>query len=115
MPNTWRNGANLRGTGRIALPVTGDDAKAKEVVMKLVNDIGFDPVDAGGLAESWRQQPATPVYATDFDAACVRRALAQAAPERKPEWRATPKVLAHLTRRKTCEEQACGKRRLDTR
>jgi predicted dinucleotide-binding enzyme len=77
--------------GRIALPVTGDDAKAKEVVMKLVNDIGFDPVDAGGLDESWRQQPATPVYATDFDAAGVRRALAQAAPERKPEWRATPK------------------------
>ena len=59
--------------------------------MKLVNDIGFDPVDAGGLDESWRQQPATPVYATDFDAAGVRRALAQATPERKPEWRATPK------------------------
>ena len=77
--------------GRIALPVTGDDAKAKEVVMKLVNDIGFDPVDAGGLDESWRQQPATPVYAADFDAAGVRLALAQAAPERKPEWRATPK------------------------
>ena len=77
--------------GRIALPVSGDDAKAKEVVMKLVNDIGFDPVDAGGLDESWRQQPATPVYAADFDAAGVRRALAQATPERKPEWRATPK------------------------
>jgi hypothetical protein len=59
--------------------------------MKLVNDIGFDPVDAGGLDESWRQQPATPVYATDFDATGVRRALAQAMPERKPEWRATPK------------------------
>jgi hypothetical protein len=59
--------------------------------MKLVNDIGFDPVDAGGLDESWRQQPETPVYAADFDAAGVRRALAQAAPERKPEWRATAK------------------------
>ena len=77
--------------GRIALPVSGDDAKAKEVVMKLVNDIGFDPVDAGGLGESWRQQPGTPVYAADFDAAGVRRALAQATPERKPEWCATPK------------------------
>jgi len=76
--------------GRIALPVSGDDAKAKETVMELVNAIGFDPVDAGGLDESWRQQPATPVYATDFDAAGVRRALAQATPERKPEWRATP-------------------------
>lgn len=74
--------------GRIALPVAGDDAKAKETVMKLVNDIGFDPVDAGGLDESWRQQPGTPVYAADFDAEGVRRALAQAKPERKPEWRA---------------------------
>jgi predicted dinucleotide-binding enzyme len=64
--------------GRIALPISGDDAKAKEVIVKLVNDIGFDPVDAGGLDESWRQQPGTPVYATDFDTPGVRRALAQA-------------------------------------
>ncbi len=77
--------------GRIALPVAGDNPKAKKVVMDLVNDIGFDPVDAGGLDESWRQQPGTPVYAADFDAAGVKRALAQATPERKPEWRATPK------------------------
>lgn len=76
--------------GRIALPVSGDDAKAKQVVMDLVNDMGFDPVDAGGLDESWRQQPGTPVYAADFDAAGARRALAQASPQRKPEWRATP-------------------------
>ncbi len=76
--------------GRIALPVSGDDPKAKAVVIKLVNDMGFDAVDAGGLDESWRQQPGTPVYAADFDAAGVRRALAQATPERKPEWRATP-------------------------
>lgn len=74
---------------RIALPVSGDDPKAKQVVMELVNDMGFDPVDAGGLDESWRQQPGTPVYATDFDAEGVRKALAQATPERKPEWRAT--------------------------
>jgi hypothetical protein len=59
--------------------------------MKLVNDIGFDPVDTGGLDESWRQQPGTPVYTADCDAAGVRRALAQATPERKPQWRATPK------------------------
>ncbi len=75
--------------GRIALPVSGDNAKAKQVVMELVNDMGFDPVDTGGLDESWRQQPGTPVYAMDFDAAGVKRALAQATPERKPEWRAT--------------------------
>ncbi len=76
--------------GRIALPVSGDDPKAKQVVMDLVNDMGFDAVDAGGLDESWRQQPGTPVYTADSDAAGTRRALAQASPGRKPEWRATP-------------------------
>jgi predicted dinucleotide-binding enzyme len=86
-----KRGKSPGAPGRIALPVSGDDAKAKEVVMKLVNDIGFDPVDAGGLDESWRQQPGTPVYAADFDAAAVRRGLAQATPERKPEWCATSK------------------------
>lgn len=75
--------------GRIGLPVAGDDQKAKSLVMKIMDEIGFDPVDAGGLDESWRQQPDTPVYATDHDAEGVRRALAQASPERKPEWRAT--------------------------
>jgi 8-hydroxy-5-deazaflavin:NADPH oxidoreductase len=76
--------------GRIALPISGDDPKAKQVVMELVNSVGFDPVDAGGLDESWRQQPGTPVYDQDFDAEGVRRALSEARPERKPEWRATP-------------------------
>ena len=74
--------------GRIALPVAGDDERAKSIVLKLVDELGFDGVDAGGLDESWRQQPATPVYAADFDAAGVRRALASASRERKPEWRA---------------------------
>jgi len=75
--------------GRIALPVAGDDKHAKETVMRLVNQLGFDAVDAGGLDESWRQQPGTPVYATDFDAEGVRRALAQASKERTPKWQAT--------------------------
>ncbi len=75
---------------RIALPVAGDDAAAKAVVLRLVDEIGFDAVDAGGLDESWRQQPGTPVYGTDFDAAGVRRALAEASPERKPEWSGKP-------------------------
>ena len=74
--------------GRIALPVAGDDERAKSIVLKLVDELGFDGVDAGGLDDSWRQQPGTPVYAADFDAAGVRRALASASRERKPEWRA---------------------------
>ena len=64
---------------RIALPVAGDDEPAKQVVMKLVDDLGFDPIDAGGLDESWRQQPGTPVYAADLRADGVRKALAEAA------------------------------------
>ncbi len=53
--------------GRIALPVAGDDEAAKAVVLRLIDELGFDAVDAGGLDESWRQQPGTPVYAKDFD------------------------------------------------
>lgn len=74
--------------GRIALPVAGDDRKAKEVVIKLLDELGFDGVDAGGLDESWKQQPATPVYAADFDADGVRRALSQASSERPAGFRA---------------------------
>jgi predicted dinucleotide-binding enzyme len=77
-------------SGRIALPVAGDDAAAKAIVLRLIDELGFDGVDAGGLDESWRQQPGTPVYATDLDANGVRHALARAIKDRKPEWRATP-------------------------
>jgi predicted dinucleotide-binding enzyme len=74
---------------RIALPVSGDDPEAKGKVMRLIDQLGFDPIDAGTIDESWRQQPGTPVYTKDFNAEGVRRALAEASPERKPEWRAT--------------------------
>lgn len=74
--------------GRIALPVAGDDKRAKEIVMRLVDELGFDPVDAGSLDESWRQQPGSPVYAKDFDAEGVRRALSEARTERPREFRA---------------------------
>jgi predicted dinucleotide-binding enzyme len=74
---------------RIALPVAGDDPAAKAIVLRLVDDLGFDAIDAGGLHESWRQQPGTPVYTTDLDAAGVRRALSAARKDRTPEWRAT--------------------------
>ncbi len=74
--------------GRIALPVAGDDPAAKDVVMRLVDAIGFDPVDAGGLDESWRQQPATPVYGSDRDAEGVRHALSEARRERPAEFTA---------------------------
>jgi predicted dinucleotide-binding enzyme len=74
--------------GRIALPVAGDDRRAKETVLRLVDELGFDGVDAGTLDQSWRQQPGTPVYTKDFDAEGVRRALAEARPERPAGFRA---------------------------
>ena len=65
--------------GRIALPVAGDDDAAKTVVLKLVEELGFDGVDAGGMNKSWRQQPGTPVYTEDSTptvcgAVCTKRA-----------------------------------------
>jgi predicted dinucleotide-binding enzyme len=74
--------------GRIALPVAGDDKRAKDVVIRLLDELGFDGVDAGTLDESWRQQPGTPVYGTDHDAAGVRQALAAASRERPADFRA---------------------------
>jgi hypothetical protein len=76
--------------GRIALPVSGDDPRHKAVVIRLIDELGFDAVDVGLLSESWRQQPGTPVYTRDFDAEGVRRALREATPGRTPEWIATP-------------------------
>ena len=84
--------------GRIALPIAGDDPKAKAVVLRLVDQIGFDPVDAGSIDESWRQQPGTQVYATDLDARGVKRALLEARPERGEEWRATAKSPGDFAR-----------------
>jgi 8-hydroxy-5-deazaflavin:NADPH oxidoreductase len=78
-----------RAPGRFALPVAGDDASAKKIVLHLVNELGFDGVDAGGLDDSWRQQPGSPVYGKDLDTAGVQRALADAQKERTPQWRAT--------------------------
>jgi predicted dinucleotide-binding enzyme len=71
------------------LPVAGDDERAKAIVLQIIDEPGFDGVDSGTLDESLRQQPGTPVYAKDFDAAGVRRALSEASRERKPEWRTT--------------------------
>src|SRR6266702_8712882 len=50
---------------RVALPMSGDNPKAKEIVAQLIDRIGFDSVDAGTIAASWRQQPGSPVYCTN--------------------------------------------------
>jgi hypothetical protein len=74
--------------GRIALPVAGDDPETKRKVLALVDELGFDPVDAGTIDESWRQQPGAPAYGTDLDAQALAKALAEAPPERHDDFRA---------------------------
>ncbi|MFF3486260.1 NADPH-dependent F420 reductase [Streptomyces sp. NPDC002701] len=73
---------------RLALPVAGDDPAAKQVVRALIEELGFDSVDAGGLDDSWRQQPGTPVYGLRDGVEGVRKALAEASPERTPDFTA---------------------------
>jgi hypothetical protein len=75
--------------GRIALPVAGANGPAKDLALDLVDQLGFDPVDAGPIDESWRQQPGTPVYGKNYDAEKTRIALAEASPERLAEFRAS--------------------------
>ena len=78
-----------KGTaGRIALPVAGDSPDAKATVLRLVDALGFDALDGGDLDNSWRQQPGTPAYCHDLEAAALRRALAEADRSRIAEYRA---------------------------
>jgi len=63
---------------RLAIAVAGDDVSSKQIVMDLVNETGFDPVDPGSLDDSWRQEPGTPAYCCDYDAETARRGLVAA-------------------------------------
>ncbi|MFJ9173803.1 NADPH-dependent F420 reductase [Streptomyces sp. NPDC102360] len=47
---------------RSALPIAGDDTSAKQEVAQLLDLLGFDTMDFGSLAESWRSHPGTPVW-----------------------------------------------------
>ncbi|KAB2365041.1 NADPH-dependent F420 reductase [Actinomadura montaniterrae] len=51
---------------RSALPVAGDDAGAKAEATRLLDVLGFDAVDIGPLAGSWRSEPDTPVYVRPY-------------------------------------------------
>jgi 8-hydroxy-5-deazaflavin:NADPH oxidoreductase len=68
-----------RGTkNRRALAIAGDDPKAKATVSGLLDQFGFDTVDAGPLKEGWRIQRDTPGYGPRRTAAELRRDLAAA-------------------------------------
>ena len=74
---------------RSYLPIAGDGAAAKAAVTAFLDSIGYGAVDAGPLAEGWRQQPGTPVYGAPYgsfqdpkgspaSADAIRKALAAA-------------------------------------
>jgi predicted dinucleotide-binding enzyme len=69
-------GAAAADGGVIALPIAGDDPMAKQTVMTMLEELGFDPIDAGGLDDSWRQQPGSPASGDAMDATHLRQALA---------------------------------------
>lgn len=60
---------------RIAVPVAGDNDAHRALAMSLVEETGFDAFDAGDLEHSWRQQPGSPVYCTDFTKEKIGEAL----------------------------------------
>ncbi len=64
-----------RTPDRRALVVAGDDAEAKQVTADLIDEFGFDVVDAGPLAEGWRIQRDTPGYGPRLTADQLREAL----------------------------------------
>jgi predicted dinucleotide-binding enzyme len=63
---------------RRALVIAGDDAAAKRTVTHLLDQFGFDTVDAGPLGEGWRIQRDTPGYGPRRTAEELRRDLAAA-------------------------------------
>jgi predicted dinucleotide-binding enzyme len=82
-----RKGAAPGTPGRIAIPVAADRDSDRKVGMSLVEDTGLDAVDAGTLAQSWRQQPGAPCYCTDLTREEVPAALAAADKTRLPKRR----------------------------
>ena len=70
--------------GRIALPVSGDDIKSKQMVTALLDQMGFDAVDAGPLSGSWRYQPGTPAYCPDPTIQQLRKLLQRAKRDKAP-------------------------------
>jgi predicted dinucleotide-binding enzyme len=61
-PHLYINARPGTKQGRTTLPVAGDGAEAKATVTAFLDGIGYDAMDAGSLAESWRIEPGTPIY-----------------------------------------------------
>ena len=63
---------------RRALPLAGADPRDKALAAQLHEQFGFDVVDAGPLADSWRFERAKPAYCLPLDDPALRAALAAA-------------------------------------
>lgn len=73
--------ADARPSGapdRRGIAVAGDDLSSKQLVTEFVDEIGFDPVDIGALAESWRIQLGSPGWITNYSAAQLREKISEA-------------------------------------
>jgi predicted dinucleotide-binding enzyme len=73
---------------RVALSVAGDDEREKQLVMELIDQIGFDAIDGGPLSESWRQQAGEASYCHDLDKDALESALQNADLSKRAENRA---------------------------
>jgi 8-hydroxy-5-deazaflavin:NADPH oxidoreductase len=97
--------------GRLAVAVAGDDPAAKRIAMAIIDEVGFDPVDSGPLADSWRQQPLTPGYCCDFDAPTMRKALDAAVKgEASTRWSTFKSKMAALGPDSTHEDRVATNR-----
>ena len=67
-----------KGTrGRLAVFLAGDDPGAKTVVAGLIDEMGFDPIDSGSLAEGGRrQEPGSAIYNVPLTASEAKKMLA---------------------------------------
>ena len=71
-------------TGRIAMAIAGDNPAQKQLIIDVVNELGFDAVDGGSLSDSWREQPGTPAYCTELTKEELLEALKKADKEKAP-------------------------------
>jgi 8-hydroxy-5-deazaflavin:NADPH oxidoreductase len=79
------NAAEMSGDGhppgdpkRRALALAGDDAAAKQLVVGLYHEFGFDALDIGGLGESWRIEAGQPAFVVRQDLAELKANVARA-------------------------------------
>jgi 8-hydroxy-5-deazaflavin:NADPH oxidoreductase len=70
-------------SARRALPIAGDDQEAKIIASRLIDELGFDVVDAGNLADSWRFEKFRPVYCVALDKEALKATLASTSRDSK--------------------------------